>query len=223
MTTPPPNQPHATPGQPPSPEWGPPGTVSQQGFAQQGAQPALSAQPQMPPYGAQPHLGPPPSGGRGPFDPEGLEFRPVSPGLIRVRYISAGIPLLILLAAVVVLFVLEQAIVAVIGLLVFSVVVVWLGWLIPRQVKAIGYAEAQEDLVIRRGIMFRSMRVVPYGRMQFVDVQQGPLDRAFGVSEVRLHTAAATTDASLPGLAAEEAARLRDRLTARGEARLAGL
>lgn len=160
---------------------------------------------------------------RGPFDPVGLTFRPVSRNLIKVRWLSAGIPLAILLVGVVLLFVFAPVQVAWVALAVLLILTVWLGWLIPRQVKAIGYAEAQEDLVIRRGIMFRSMRVVPYGRMQFVDVHQGPLDRAFGISAVRLHTAAATTDAQLPGLPAEEAARLRDRLTERGEARLAGL
>jgi membrane protein YdbS with pleckstrin-like domain len=59
--------------------------------------------------------------------------------------------------------------------------------------------------------------------MQFVDVKAGPLDRAFGVAQVQLHTASAATDARIPGLGAAEAARLRDRLASRGQARLAGL
>jgi membrane protein YdbS with pleckstrin-like domain len=44
-----------------------------------------------------------------------------------------------------------------------------------------------------------------------------------GVSTVQLHTAAATTDATIPGLLPDEAAALRDRLAARGEVRSAGL
>ncbi|MDO5494647.1 MAG: PH domain-containing protein [bacterium] len=160
---------------------------------------------------------------RGPFEPEGLTFRPVSLNLVKVRYISWAIPLAILLVIAVVLLVLGQTVAGSIVLGFTVALGAWLGWLIPRQVKAIGYAEAQEDLIIRKGILFKSMTVVPYGRMQFVDVHQGPLDRAFGVSEVKLHTAAATTDASLSGLPGDEAARLRDRLTERGEARLAGL
>jgi uncharacterized protein len=59
--------------------------------------------------------------------------------------------------------------------------------------------------------------------MQFVDVTAGPLDRRFGLSTVQLHTAAAATDASIPGLVPAEAARLRDRLAARGEATAAGI
>jgi membrane protein YdbS with pleckstrin-like domain len=77
--------------------------------------------------------------------------------------------------------------------------------------------------MIKRGVLFRALTVVPYGRMQYVDVNAGPLDRLFRVATVQLHTASAATDATIPGLVPAEAARLRDRLTARGRARLAGL
>ncbi|HEX7167780.1 MAG TPA: PH domain-containing protein [Acidimicrobiales bacterium] len=95
--------------------------------------------------------------------------------------------------------------------------------LVERQWRAIGYAERAEDLLVVRGVVFRQLVVVPYGRMQFVDVKAGPLDRRFGVASVQLHTASAATDASIPGLTPEEAARLRDRLAALGEAHAAGL
>lgn len=103
------------------------------------------------------------------------------------------------------------------------VVTGWVWWLIGRQVRATGYAERAEDLLVRRGVLMRRIVVVPYGRMQYVDVHAGPLDRAFGLARVQLHTASAATDASIPGLAPVEAARLRDRLSSRGQARLAGL
>jgi membrane protein YdbS with pleckstrin-like domain len=67
------------------------------------------------------------------------------------------------------------------------------------------------------------MVVVPYGRMQYVDVQAGPLARAYGIAQVQLHTASPGTDAAIDGLPADEATRLRDQLASRGEARLAGL
>jgi uncharacterized protein len=95
--------------------------------------------------------------------------------------------------------------------------------LIDRQWRAIGYAEREDDLLVKRGLMFRQLVVVPYGRMQFVDVNAGPLDRRFGIATVQLHTASAATDASIPGLPPEEAARLRDRLAALGLTRTAGL
>jgi membrane protein YdbS with pleckstrin-like domain len=89
--------------------------------------------------------------------------------------------------------------------------------------RAWGYAERQDDLLVRRGVLIRRMSIVPYGRMQFVDVTAGPVDRMFRLATVQLHTAAAATDARIPGLAVEEAHRLRDRLAALGEAQAAGL
>ncbi len=59
--------------------------------------------------------------------------------------------------------------------------------------------------------------------MQFVDVTAGPLERVLGLATVVLHTAAAHSDARVPGLPGPEAARLRDRLTALGEVRTEGL
>jgi hypothetical protein len=99
----------------------------------------------------------------------------------------------------------------------------WAWWTIGRQVRSWGYAERADDLLVRHGMMWRTVVVVPYGRMQYVDVYAGPVDRAFGLAKVQLHTASARSDASIPGLRPEEAARLRDRLASRGEARLAGL
>ena len=100
------------------------------------------------------------------------------------------------------------------------------GWVlvaVERRWRAWGYAEREDDLLVRRGVLVRRTSVVPYGRMQYVDVTSGPLDRRLGLATVTLHTAAAATDASIPGLLAEEATRLRDRLAALGEARQAGL
>jgi hypothetical protein len=95
--------------------------------------------------------------------------------------------------------------------------------LLRRRFLAWSYQEREEDLIVSRGVMFRRQSVVPYGRMQFVDVTAGPIERVFGLATVKLHTAAAASDARIPGLARDEAARLRDRLAALGEAKAAGL
>lgn len=97
-------------------------------------------------------------------------------------------------------------------------------WVITgRRFHAWGYQERADDLLVRRGLLLRRLSVVPYGRMQFVDVTAGPFERTFGLSTVRLHTAAAASDARIPGLAGDDARRLRDALAARGEARSMGL
>ena len=94
---------------------------------------------------------------------------------------------------------------------------------VSRRFHAWGYAEREDDLLVRRGVLFSRLSVVPYGRMQFVDVIAGPLERAYRLATVRMHTAAAASDARIPGLEREEAARLRDRLAELGEAQAAGL
>ena len=96
---------------------------------------------------------------------------------------------------------------------------VWLG----RRWDAWGWAEREDDLLVRRGVLIRRVSVVPYGRMQYVDVLAGPLDRRIGVAAVHLHTASAAADVHVPGIEKHEAERLRDRLAALGESRAAGL
>ncbi|MET9764733.1 PH domain-containing protein [Streptomyces sp. NPDC006372] len=98
------------------------------------------------------------------------------------------------------------------------------GWvMIDRNWRSWRYAERADDLLISRGVLWREETVVPYGRMQLVEVTSGPVERHFGLASVQLHTAAAATDATIPGLDPAEAERLRDRLTELGEARSAGL
>jgi uncharacterized protein len=115
---------------------------------------------------------------------------------------------------------------AVIGLIVALVLVV-LGlamlWFVARRVAAWGYTERADDLMVRRGVMIRRQSVVPYGRMQFIDVTAGPVERSLGLATVRMHTAAAASDARIPGLERAEASRLRDQLAQLGESQAAGL
>lgn len=92
-----------------------------------------------------------------------------------------------------------------------------------RTARSWKFLERPDDLLIEHGIMVRRQVVVPYGRMQFVDIKVGPLERMLGIATLQLHTAAAASDARIPGLAPARAEQLRDRLAARGEARLAGL
>ncbi|MER5601652.1 PH domain-containing protein [Streptomyces sp. NPDC002265] len=98
------------------------------------------------------------------------------------------------------------------------------GWvMLGRNWRSWRYAERADDLLLSRGVLWHTETVVPYGRMQLVEVTSGPVMRWFGLAGVQLHTAAAATDATVPGLEPAEAQRLRDRLTELGEARSAGL
>jgi uncharacterized protein len=158
------------------------------------------------------------------FAPSDLTWAAVSPRLAAMRRAelsAAGAAAALGLGALLVLFVGWWA-----GVLVLAVAAAGLAWgwtVIGRNRRSWRYAERADDLVIVHGVLFRKLVVVPYGRMQFVDVTAGPVERWFGVAKVQLHTAAAATDARIPGLVPAEAGRLRDRLASRGEARSAGL
>ena len=159
------------------------------------------------------------------FAPPDTHWHPVSPALARLRrlvLVVASAVLVVLLAVGGPLLDLPTW-VWVLPMVLVLAVAVWGWWLIGRNARWWGYAERDDDLYIKHGAMFRTLVVVPYGRMQYVDVQAGPLDQAFKVASVHLHTASPGTSARIPGLPAEEAARLRDRLTSLGESQAAGL
>jgi hypothetical protein len=151
------------------------------------------------------------------------EWRTPSRQLLKLRRLEVAVPALVVVILLAVVGVTSGSAVAFgfAGAGLVAGALAW--WLAGRRYRSWGYAERQDDLLIRRGVMFTRLSVVPYGRMQFIDVTAGPLERVFGLATVRLHTAAAATDARIPGLVREEAARLRDRLAELGEAQAAGL
>ena len=165
------------------------------------------------------------------IDPPGITWLRVSPKYVTVRLASWALANLVVVGLLCVPLVLVlngtwqtfPLWLAVALPAVMLVLALWRLLLIPRQVRAIGYAEREDDLLIRRGIFFQRTLVVPYGRMQYVDIGAGPVERGVGLCTLKLHTASAGTNAEIPGLPAAEGARLREQLSARGEARLAGL
>jgi uncharacterized protein len=146
-----------------------------------------------------------------------------SPRLRLARHVEAGAVTVLLLAVAGVVLAFSSLTIGAPAAVVAIVVGVLLDVTLQRRVGSWGYLEREDDLLIRRGLLVRRLSVVPYGRMQFIDVTAGPVERSFGLATVRLHTASAASDARIPGLAVEEAARLRDRLAALGEAHAAGL
>lgn len=156
------------------------------------------------------------------FDAPGEPWIRVEPALAKLRRTVLYSCLAVGLVAVVVasLLVTKRLL---IGIPVLLVAAAWGDWVIGRSVANCRYAERDEDLWITHGALFRRLVVVPYGRMQLVDVRVGPVERRFGLATVQLRTAAATTDAVIPGLRPEVAARIRDRLTELGESGLSGL
>ena len=152
------------------------------------------------------------------------EWRRPSPRLLTLRRVQVAVVVVPLAAVVAVVLALGTA---AWGAVLGGGIVLALGvvaeWIARRRVRAWRYVEREEDLLVQRGLLFSRLSVVPYGRMQFIDVTAGPFERVFGLATVRMHTAAAASDARIPGLSGAEAARLRDRLAELGEAQAAGL
>ena len=157
----------------------------------------------------------------GPVDAE--EWRRPSPQLLRLRRLEVVVPGVVLTVVLVAVGAVASSAVAYGVAAGAAVVTLALQPFVGRRYRSWGYAERADDLLVRRGVAFARLSVVPYGRMQFIDVTAGPLERLFGLATVRLHTAAAATDARIPGLERDEAARLRDRLAELGESQAAGL
>ncbi len=162
------------------------------------------------------------------FAPPGAPWQRISPALTKVRRILAIPPLLLIgvVAAALVAFQVGPGWLTIVFIalaVLFLGLAVWTWSWAARNTASWGYAEDEDDLLVTGGVMFRRLVAVPYGRMQFVDVQAGPVDRAFGIASVTLHTASTETAATIPGLPADEATRLRNRLTELGESHGAGL
>ena len=84
-----------------------------------------------------------------------------------------------------------------------------------RRHAARGYDLGADRLRVVRGLWFRSDTVVPFGRVQHIDVTQGPLERAFGLAMLVVHTAGThNASVALPGLAADDAAAMRETIRA---------
>lgn len=158
------------------------------------------------------------------FAPPTAEWRRLSPRYRTLRRLGVLLswPWWVAGAAVAAWFLVD----AWLGLVVIVAGLVWIGyrwWRMGKVFRAWGYAELADDLYVTRGVWFKRLTAVPYGRMQVVEVEAGPLERAFKLATVKLVTASASTDATIPGLPPDEAARLRDRLTELGETRTSGL
>lgn len=159
------------------------------------------------------------------FAPPAYEWKRLAPGFLTLRRLSDAIGWLVLFSIPAVLVLIFADLWWLPALIWFAaLVVIALRWhFLRRSCASWGYVERDDDLYITHGVLFRSLTAVPYGRMQLVEVQSGPLERKFNLATVTLKTASPGTDARIPGLDPDEAARLRDQLTELCEAHASGL
>lgn len=80
-----------------------------------------------------------------------------------------------------------------------------------RRWQARGYNMSADRLRVVRGILWHSDTVVPFGRVQHIDVDQGPVERWLGIATLTLHTAGNhNASVHLPGLNHELATEMRE-------------
>jgi len=147
----------------------------------------------------------------------------ISRRYVTVQLISTGAFLALVLAVAIVVGAVLGQVWVWIPTGIVMLITLWTLAILPRQARAYGYQLRDDDLVFRRGILWQRMVAVPYGRMQLVDITHGPLDRGFGIAQLKLVTAAAATGVTIPGLSQEAAEQLRDTLIAVAETRRTGL
>lgn len=153
-----------------------------------------------------------------PFAPPSAQFKGVSEKLITIRFILTGISLTVFATAGIVLAILLTPWIWVaVGLAVIKHL--WAAVLIRRQVKALQYATGEREFFLKQGIMFKNLQVIPYGRIQYVDLNEGPIERFFGLSTLKIHTASGneTSGIYVSGLPVADAIALREYLNQRGE------
>jgi uncharacterized protein len=84
-----------------------------------------------------------------------------------------------------------------------------------RRYRARGYDMGADRLRVVRGLIFHSDTVVPFGRVQHIDVHQGPIERGYGLATLVLHTAGNhNASVSLPGLGHADALAMREEIRA---------
>lgn len=143
------------------------------------------------------------------------DANPVSPKLTTIRYIVVLLPLVAVLIGTILIAINEPIVAISSGVL--AAIAVFLVWLIPHQVRLIRWKEEENELIISKGKMWHTITVVPYGRIQFIEVSEGPLESQFGLGTIKLNTASASSDATIPGLPKDVAQELRVRLTDRAK------
>ena len=146
---------------------------------------------------------------------DGDELTPLHPNYVKVVRIGT---LLFVLPFVVVALVLEFADQLPRGAFLAPVLLLALYLIVRtplRRYQARGYQIGVDRLRVVRGLIFRSDTVVPFGRVQHIDVHQGPIERGYGLATLVLHTAGNhNASVSLPGLGHDDAMAMREEIRA---------
>jgi membrane protein YdbS with pleckstrin-like domain len=144
-------------------------------------------------------------------DEPATDITPLNPAYVTTTRISSSLALLPFLIGA---GVLEFAQLAPPGTFIVPVLIfyVFMAFVVPaRKYRHWGYAMGSDRLRIVRGYMFYRDTVVPFGRIQHIDVDQGPIDRRYDLATLTVHTAGNhNSTVALPGLLHADALAMRE-------------
>ena len=82
------------------------------------------------------------------------------------------------------------------------------------------YALRSHDIIYKTGWLWKRITTAPFNRVQHVSIDQGPLERQFGLSRLKIYTAGGTaSDLTIPGLDPATAHELKEYIVAKTESR----
>ena len=145
-----------------------------------------------------------------PLEPALLPVEPGYRNVLRVRMAVTWVPLVI--GALVLDRVLEDTMYfGLPSILVPLLALISLSVAPQRIYSHLGYRLTDRLLQVVRGWMFHTDTIVPFVRVQHIDVTRGPVEKLFGTATLVVHTAGTHNSVvNLPGLAPETAAEIRD-------------
>ena len=140
-----------------------------------------------------------------------IQYRKLSPAYWRYAIVTTIVTFLVFLAPLLGVWVGAERWVAVLATIVWGVFFTVSLILARYRYDIKGYVIRTHDIAYRRGIFFRRVTTIPFSRMQHCEIQEGPMERLFGISTLLVFTAGgSSSDLAIPGLPPEEAGRLRN-------------
>jgi len=141
-----------------------------------------------------------------------VEFHRLAPAWLKTSYIGTAIFFIFLLVPTMILPFAqgdEHTFLYVIPLFWF-LWLLWSLWLTRKDYKFRGYSLRERDIIYRKGVIFKTTTVIPFNRVQHVEIKQGPIARYFGLHTLAIYTAGGeSSDLSIPGLENETAQQLK--------------
>jgi len=142
-----------------------------------------------------------------------IQTEKLSKDYLKVIIIVRGMVSLIFIAGIVVAAVLLKDIPQIARLIIATILILMFVWYFAmsrRVFNARSYAVRQKDILYTSGLIFRSTTIIPFNRIQHIEIVSGPIDRMFHLASLKIFTAGGTqSDLSISGLLNSDASKIK--------------